>query len=328
MRFLPSLAAVLALSALVGCTGVRFIVDAVPATNELTETTVLSDGKGWGVSKIALIEVSGLIADIKRPGLLVDGENPVGRFVESLEVAAEDDKVRAVVVRINSPGGTVTASDVMYDELMHFKASTGKPVVVQMGEVAASGGYYLACAGDEIFARPTTITGSIGVIMQTVSFAEGLQRIGIRPEAITSGPNKDVGSPWRAMSPEHRALLQDIVDEFYAGFRTLVVERRPGLEPAVVDEVTDGRVVTGRRAAELGLVDEVGGLREAFAAAKRRAGLQRARLVKYHRPLESVGSAYATAPAPAPTANLLRVDVALPFDAPADFLYLWDPSVW
>lgn len=326
---------VLALAALLlpGCGRMRFVIDAVPAVDKLTETEVLADAHAtWGSDKIAMIDVSGMLMDAVGPHLLAPGENPIGRFVESLQRARDDGRVKAIIVRINSPGGTVTASDVMYRELQHFKAESGKPVVVLMGDVAASGGYYLSCAGDEIIAHPTTITGSIGVIIQTINFSEGMRRIGIRADAITSGPNKAMGSPFEPMPEEHRELLQGIVNEFYAQFVSIVTTNRPALDDEARESATDGRVVTGVRAKEIGLVDDVGDLHDAFEAAKRRANISAARLVKYHRPLEFVGSAYAeapTTPATGTQVNLMQVNLDSPLmGAQTGFLYLWDPAAW
>ncbi|MHC4127964.1 MAG: signal peptide peptidase SppA [Planctomycetota bacterium] len=312
-----------------GCTRMRFVVEAVPAEDEMTETEVLRDeGAKRSDPKIVLIDVTGLIVDAQRPGLLRRGENPVARFTEALHKAADDHRVRSVVVRINSPGGGVTACDVLYRELLRFKEKTGRPVVILMGDVAASGGYYLACAGDEIIAHPTSITGSIGVIIQTFNFSEGMRKIGIRADAITSGPNKAMGSPFEPMPPEHRALLQGLVDEFYDGFIEVVTERRPQLSSADLEWIEDGRVITGRRAVEVGAVDRLGDLQVAFDAAKAKAGVARARLVKYHRPLEYVGSAYGTGPATGTQVNLLQLNLAgLDLDQPG-FYYLWDPLVW
>jgi len=311
----------------------RFVIDAVPAVDELTETEVLADTTGgWGTPKIALIDVTGIIIDATGSRFLGPGENPVARFVEALERARSDSNIKAIIVRINSPGGAVTASDVMYRELQHFKEDTGKPVVVLMADVAASGGYYLACAGDEIMAHPTTVTGSIGVIIQTINFSEGMNRIGIHAESITSGPNKAMGSPFEPMEAGHRDLLQGIVNEFYGGFVNVVTTNRPNLSEEDRKLATDGRVVTGRRAVEIGLVDSLGDLRDAFAAAKRHAGVSHARLVKYHRPLEHVGSAYAYSPTP-PASNAqlnvlqLNIDAGLINEHPG-FYYLWDPSAW
>ncbi|MHC4446976.1 MAG: signal peptide peptidase SppA [Planctomycetota bacterium] len=311
-----------------GCTRMRLVIDTVPAEDKLTETVVMEDrGTGWSASKVAMVEVTGMIIDAERPGLLAPGENPVGRFVEALRRAEKDGAVKALLVRLNSPGGSVTASDIAYRELERFKERCGKPVVILMGDVAASGAYYLACAGDEVVAYPTTVTGSIGVVIQTFNFSEGMRRIGIKADAITSGSNKAAGSPFEPMPPEHRALLQGLVDEFYENFLAVVRESRPGLSPADLEWITDGRVVSGRRAVEAGLVDRLGDLGTAFEAAKERAGISRARLVKYHRPLEYVGSAYAR-PAPAnPQINLLQLNLeGLGLNQPG-FYYLWDPSI-
>jgi protease-4 len=316
------------------CTGVRFVIDAVPATDKLTETVVMSDGGPTlgkiGESKIAMISVTGLIADAERPGLIAAGENPVSRFVESLQKAKDDKAVKAVIVRVNSPGGTVTASDVMFREIQHFKQETHKPVVILMGDVAASGGYYVSCAGDEIIAHPTTVTGSIGVLIQTVNVSEGLNRIGVRAEAITSGPNKKMGTPFEPMPREHRELLQRLVDEFYHNFKSIVVASRPALSPNDLEWITDGRVITGKRAAEVGLVDKLGDLREAFQAAKSRANLRTAKLVKYHRQLEYVGSPYAATPLPgASQINFVQLNLANdPLREQPGFYYLWDPAMW
>ena len=306
----------------------RFVIDLAPVDDELTETVVLRDtGAGASAPKVALVDITGLIVDARRFEFPTRGENPVARFTEALKKAEADHHVKALIVRINSPGGGVTASDVLYRELQEFKATTHKPVVVLMSGVAASGGYYLACAGDEIIANPTTITGSIGVIIQTFNFSEGMRKIGIKADAITSGPNKAMGSPFEPMPPEHRAVLQGLVDEFYDNFLAVVVENRSGLAEDDLKWITDGRVISGRRAAEVGVVDRLGDLRDAFGAAKRRAGVEAAQLVKYHRPLEHVGSAYARAE-PGAEVNLFQLNLAgLRVDQPG-FYYLWDPAVW
>ncbi len=314
-----------------GCTRWRFVVEAVPGDDEMIETEVMRDpGTGTGSAKIALIDVKGMIVDAERGRFLGRVENPVARFSEALHRAEFDSKVKAVIVRVNSPGGTVTASDMMYRETVEFKKRSSKPVVILMGEVAASGGYYLSCAGDEIIAYPTTVTGSIGVIIQTFNFAEGMAKIGIKADAITSGPNKAAGSPFEPMSREHRALLQGIVDEFYGNFVDVVVENRPTVSTDDLTQITDGRVVTGKRAVEVGLADRLGDLRTAFESSKQRADVTVARLVKYHRPLEYVGSPYAAAPAQPAGHQINLVQLNLP-DWPYEntgFYYLWDPTAW
>ncbi len=315
-----------------GCSRLRLVMDLVPAEDALVESIVLKDGAtGLAAPKVVLIDVTGLIMDARRPGFPQPGENPVAEYVEALRKAEEDSRTRAVVVRINSPGGTVTASDVLYRETMRFKSQSEKPVIVLMSDLAASGGYYLACAGDEIIAHPTTITGSVGVIVQLFNFSEGMRRIGVRAESITSGPNKAAGSPFEPFQPEHRDIFQGLVDEFFNGFVTVVLRARELSEDAL-EEVLDGRVVTGRRAHQLGLVDHVGDLHDAFRRAKEFAGLEGAVLVKYHRPLQHVGSAYAQSQpfaAAHSQINLLQVNMAgsAMLDAPA-FYYLWDPAAF
>ena len=150
-----------------------------------------------GHDKIALIDVEGMIVNAPTGNLFTAGDNPVSLFRERLDAAAQDRRVKAVVLHINSPGGAVTASDVMYRELVNFREETGKPVVACLMDVAASGGYYLALGCDRIYAHPTTVTGSIGVIMNLYNAHGLLQFVGVKGEAIKSGRNKDLGSPTR-----------------------------------------------------------------------------------------------------------------------------------
>ena len=281
-----------------------------------------------------MIDVSGMILNARVPGLLSDGDNPVSVFHEELRHAAKDKYVKAVILRLNTPGGAVAASDMMYRDVLEFKKATGKPVIVVMMDVAASGGYYLACAGDYLIAYPSTVTASIGVIFQTVSLQPALSSIGIQTEAITSGPNKDAGSPLSELTDGHRAVYQEMVDTFYADFTGIVREARPTISEADFKEVTDGRVVTGRRALEVGLVDALGDLDDGFTKAKELAGLKDASLVRYHRPLEYVGSPYANAGDRQPESaamqvNLLQLnlDGSLGGMPSSCFYYVWLPGV-
>ncbi len=177
--------------------------------------------------------------------------------------------VKAIVVRVNSPGGSVVASDEIYHMLLDFD----KPVVVWMADMAASGGYYISCAGDHVFAHPSTLAGSIGVISQFITAEELLDKIGVDAVVITSGPRKDIGSPFRGMTEEEKALWEGIIDETYEGFVELVAEAR-GLPLEDVRELADGRLYTGQQALELGLVDEVGTLDDAIAKAAEMGGIE------------------------------------------------------
>lgn len=299
----------------------------------LRETAVIDD-EGAN-TKIAMIDVRGTILDSARPGLFGNGLNPVDEFVARLKMAEEDPTVRAVVVRINSPGGSVTASDILYTELRRFADVTKKPVVASLGEVAASGGYYLALAADEIVTQPTTITGSIGVIIPTINVSDGLRRIGIVARSVKSGANKDLANPLEPIREEQYRVLQTMVDEFYLRFRTLVVERRPALEPDRLDELTDGRVVTGTTAVASGLCDHEGDVRVAFERAKDLAGISTARLIRYHvqgpRPRTQYSSVTAPeTPSSAGTEiNLVQFDLGeAGFSAgSANAYYLWAPEL-
>ncbi len=301
-----------------------FVVGVTPGDQKLSVKNVESQ-RGARGQRVAIVDVSGLIMNANRAGLLRKGENPVSLLHEKLEMARQDDRVKAVILRLNTPGGTVTASDAMYREIRRFRQRTGKPVVALMMDVAASGGYYLACATDEIVAYPTTVTGSIGVIVQTMTFKTALNRIGVHTDAITSGPNKDAGSLLGHLTPEKRAVLQSLVDDFYARFLGVVREARPKITD--FEMATDGRVFSGDQALETGLVDRVGDLHDAFARARELAGIEKADLVIYHRPLHYVGSPYATAaPAGGPSTeiNLAQINLHHTFaDAPVGFFYVW-----
>ena len=218
------------LAAVAGCAPASFLITPVPAKQQLVEQVVQRDSF-WAYQKIALIDVDGVIANVRSSSLLgSSGENPVALFAEKLEQAAQDDDVEAVVVRINSPGGAVTASDIMYTELQRFREKTGKPVVAAMLDVAASGGYYLACAADKIYAQPTTVTGSIGVIMLAPEFSGTMLKLGVQMNVIKSGDMKDMGSMFRAMNAEDRAVFQGLIDKMYARFLEVVARSRGGMD--------------------------------------------------------------------------------------------------
>ncbi len=311
-----------------GCGPASVTFSLGPHDESLKETTVI-EGTG---DKVAQIDVRGLIADEERSALFGNGTNPVDDLVARLEKAAQDREVRAVVLRINSPGGTVAASESMYQEVRRFRESTGKPVVVSMGEVAASGGFYLAMAGDVVIAQPTSITGSIGVIIPTINVSEGLGSIGIHARSVKSGKNKDLANPLEPMRDEQYAVLQHMVDQFYAQFRGLVLERRAAAHHDLAsraDELMDGRVFTGKEAAEIGLVDATGGVRDAFDRAMQLLGLEHARLVKYHAEGRRPRSAYASdgTPPAGMEFNLVNIEgpIGLASFSGGRAYYLWMP---
>src|SRR5262245_50809671 len=194
------------LLALAGCINVD--VDLMGRRGPYAEKVI--EGDAEAEAKIALIDVQGVLTNEHEESLLSSKESQVIALVEKLKVAEADKNVKAVVVRIDSPGGDVTTSDILYNELIGFKSRKKVPVIAAFMGVAASGGYYLASGCDAIIAHPTTITGSIGVISMHVSLAGLMEKIGVKVDAIKSGPNKDIGSPFRALGDDERKLLQSL----------------------------------------------------------------------------------------------------------------------
>jgi protease-4 len=245
------------------------------------------------------------------------------RVREELEKASRDPKVRAVVLKINSPGGTVTASDIVFQEIDLFRQRTKLPIVAVMMDVAASGGYYIALAADTIVAHPTSVTGSIGVIMLTLNADGLLQKIGVTTTAIKSGPLKDMGSPLRALTPEERAIFQSVIDDLYGQFVAKVANRRKiPLETA--RRLGDGRVYTAQQALADKLVDRIGYVPDALAVARDAAGLREARVIVYQRPREYRATYYAGARGEGDV-DLSLAQVAKLVVSGPKFLYLWWP---
>lgn len=213
---------------------------------------------GAGAGKVGLVRITGLIAE----------SEPV---IEQIRKFAKDDGVRAIVLRVNSPGGGVGASQEIYEEVRKLRGK--KVVVTSMGALAASGGYYIACASEKIYANPGTITGSIGVIMNFVNVKDLVEKIGIRGMVVKSGEYKDIGSPVREMKPAERRLLQAVIDNVHAQFVNAVAEGR-GLERKQVLAISDGRIFSGEQAKELGLVDALGNQQDAVEEAGRMAKIE------------------------------------------------------
>jgi protease-4 len=210
---------------------------------------------------------SGDIAVVKVEGQITDGLPTV----IAIKKFREDENIKAIVMRIDTPGGAVAASQEIHDEII--KTRKVKPVIASMGNTAASGGYYIAVACDYIMAAPGTVTGSIGVITQYFMIDELLKKFDLRWEIITSGKNKALGSPFQDMTPEQRKVLQGLIDDIYNQFVTAVAKGR-SMDQEVVRPLADGRIFTGQQAKEHGLVDEMGNLYDAIDWAKNKAGLK------------------------------------------------------
>jgi len=319
-----------------GCGAPSFLVTPVANSNTLEEQEVES-GEGWAPGKVAIIGVEGMLANVRSGGFLQASENPLSLFTQEMKRAEDDAAVKAVVLRVNSPGGTVTTSDAMFQIVQRFKAKTHKPVVAAAQEVDASGAYYVSCAADKIVAQPTSVVGSIGVIFETMEFSGTLDKLGIRADAIKSGTLKDMGSPFKALEPDERSVMQGMVEEYFGRFVTVVRSNRSVKEsPAELTKyaqagyggVFSGRVFSGDRARELGLIDQTGLLEDAVKLAKRMGGAPHAAVVMYKRPYGYGGSIYADTRTPLPQANVLRLE--LPGERgllPTGFYYLWQPGI-
>jgi protease-4 len=213
----------------------------------------------FGGDRVAVITVEGVITESRE-------------VIEQLHRYRDLPAVKAVVLRVNSPGGAVAPSQEIYQEILKFRRETRKPVVASLGSVAASGGYYVAAAADRIVANPGSITGSIGVIMQIPNFGGLLQKVGIKSTVIKAGENKDLGSVTRELTEAERRILQEVMDDVHGQFIDAVVAGRR-LDRARVETLADGRIFSGRQALGLGLVDELGDLSDAIARAAGLVGI-------------------------------------------------------
>ncbi|HWR43687.1 signal peptide peptidase SppA [Sporomusa sp.] len=235
-------------------------------------TPGLKQKKMVGSDKLAIIYVEGMIIGGRgQVGLFSEGGG-TDHLIRQLHAARDDSSVKAVVLRINSPGGTVPASQEVGEELKKLRAA-GKPVITSMADMAASGGYWLAACTDKIYANPSTITGSLGVYMPYSNWEELYKKIGVRQEKIKSGPHKDILSPDRQLTTEERAIVQAMVDDMYNQFVDVIADGRH-LDPDKVRQLADGRIYTGRQAKELGLVDELGNMYDAIDGAAAMVGIQ------------------------------------------------------
>jgi protease-4 len=257
-----------------GCISVSLL----PAPGPLEETVLTGEGN----AKILVIDVSGVLSSSSSGW--TDKSSLPARVKEELIKAAEDKAIKALVLRINTPGGTVTASDILHHEITLFKEKRNIPVVSSILDLGTSGGYYVAVAGDKILAQPSSVTGSMGVIMLTLNASGLLEKVGIEAQAVTSGPRKDMGSPFRAMTPEEHLIFQDVIDSFYGQFLNVIYQGRPQLSKDRIRTLADGRIYTAPQALKHGLIDRIGYLDDAIELAKQEAGLDTARVVMYHRP--------------------------------------------
>lgn len=308
-------------SVIAGC----ITIDVFPGRGPLRELTV----SGEGPDKILLIELSGLL-NTKSPSRWLNEPSLLERVKEELTLAEKDSQIKALIMRINSPGGTVTAADILYHEFREFREKRNIPIVAAIMDLGTSGGYYVAMAANKVVAHPSSVTGSLGVIMVTLNAQGLLEKVGIEPTTIVSGPKKAMGSPFRALTEEERQIFQGLIDAFHARFIQVIDEGRANLNADEIRQIADGRILTAQQAYEAGLLDRIGYLDDAIALAKEEAGLERATVVTYRRSRQESANIYS---------SFEEVPIALPspprFDTVGlmhllsggtpQFMYMWLP---
>ncbi|MGY8649531.1 MAG: signal peptide peptidase SppA [Verrucomicrobiia bacterium] len=296
-------------------------MDSLAAPTDLYSETIVRSGDT--MQRIAIVPVTGVITSYD----LSPEQNMVTRIKKQFDLAAADERIKAVVLRIDSPGGEVLASDEIHNAIVEFQSDTGKPVIASMGGMAASGGYYVAAPCRLIVANKLTITGSIGVIMQSINFHGLMDKVGVQAVTFKSGANKDMLSPFNppeATSDEQQKILQDFIDSTYEQFASIVETGREKkghrdtkhATELVADwkDYADGRILTGAQALEHGMVDKLGNLDAAIRLAEDVAGIptDTARLVRHDPPVDILGlfSLFTKSSTP-PAGSTVKVDLGL-----------------
>lgn len=295
------------------------------ATDPLKEFTL----EGSGADKILLIPVRGVISDNPRKGFVSTSPSMVQQIVSQLQRAKQDRKIKAVLLKINSPGGSITASDLLYHEISSYRQSTGVKITVSMMDIGASGAYYMSLPADRIMAHPTTLTGSIGVIFLHPRVVGLMDKMGLGVDVKKFGKNKDMGSPFRAGNQEEDRLFQNTVDKLGDRFLSLVKKHRK-MPPRAIEEISTARIFLADEALKLGLIDGIGYLSDAIRETKIAAGLpEDARVVVYRRVEYPEDNLYNVAGAAAEDARVPVLSIDLPeiFNLTGGFYYIWPGAI-
>jgi len=310
-----------------GCTGLN--VTLLPRTEPLEEKVL----EGEGRAKVLLIDLDGVISfkEESESLLLKKGPSKVAFFREALLKAEADPDMAGVIIRINSPGGSVAASDTLYHEIISFRQKKKIPVYAHIMELCASGGYYVASAADRIIASPTAITGSIGVIAMKFNLEGLFSKIGVSGETYKSGPKKDFWTPFRPSTAEEKKMLQDIIDKLYARFLDVVyLGRQKVLNEEEVKALADGRILTAGDALDARLIDQMAYLDETIDTMKKDLHIENVKVVTYVRPKtfkSNIYSGYPEMPLQGPQViNLISINAEdLALFSGVQFMYLWNP---
>jgi protease-4 len=296
------------------------------ASDPLREMTL----DGTAEDKILVIPISGVITDSSKRRIARTMPGVVQEVVSHLRLAEKDDRIKAVLFKIDTPGGTATASDILYHEIVAFKQRTGKKVVACMMNLATSGGYYVSLPADVIMAHPTTVTGSIGVILMRPQVSGLMEKIGVDVRVNKSGENKDMGSPFRPITPAEENMMQDLADTLGRRFVDLV-KRHRGLDDERLATIADARVFLADAAVAVGLVDKIGYLQDAIAEARELAALDvDARVVVYRRtdyPNDNLYNTFTSGTRANPTPIVDMGPLGDLFSLDAGFYYLWPQAL-
>ncbi len=320
---------VLFLALVAGSAGCMYVAVSGVGPQRLDEYVVEKSPRFLELNKIALIDVEGVLTT-GGGGFYGWFGTPVADIKEKLKRAEADGSVKAVVLRIDSPGGEVTAADILCNEVRGFSERTGKPVVAMFMGIATSGAYYMALPADRIYAHPTAVTGSIGVIIHYTN-VEGLyEKLGLKPVTIKSGKKKDIASATRALTDEERQLLMGINRELFDKFMVKVRSNRPEMSAEDLAVIEDGRIVTAEQALALHMVDRVGYLPDALKEARELAGIPAAKVVMYSKIPHANRNVYASSERTSGVSNSLEVlerglELLSRRRGPR-FMYLWMPE--
>ncbi len=304
-----------------GCT--LFNVNIVPSVKPLQEKVI----EGAGESKLLLVDIAGFISE-KEPGGLREQPSTVAQMKEILAKAEKDDDIAGVILRINSPGGTVAASDTIYHEMQQFESRKKVPVYACITGLGTSGAYYIATASDMIIAHPAAVTGSIGVLLLNFNVEGLLDKVGIAEKTIKSGAKKDIMSPFRPSTAEEQKIMQNIIDSFATRFRGVILARKNNrLSEKELEKLADGRIYSADQALAAGLIDKVEYLDDTIKEMKKAIGIKEAKVVTYYRPGGYKGSIYSAASPGSPSAiNLININTSgLEMLSSPQFLYMWRP---
>lgn len=325
MRRLISIVAAGAVLFLIGCQAPK--IRLFPsAADPLQEYTLSGEQEG----KVLVIPIRGIISDAPQKRFITTHPSMVQEVVSQLRKAGKDSEVKAILLKIDSPGGSTTASDILYNEIAAFKQKANAKVVVAMMNVAASGGYYIALPADHILAHPTTITGSVGVLFLRPDVSGLMDKIGIGVEVTKTGQNKDMGSPFRKATAEEKQIIKDLIEQLGNRFLDRIAEHRK-MDPQQLKKISSARIYLADDALKLGMIDSVGYLNEALSQARKLANLpEDAKVVVYRRTEYPDDNLYNTSTSQNDGRGPSFISLELPpalTSMQAGFYYLWQPGV-